>query len=1330
MNNVLLMLGAILVGVLAALVAVPMVIDWNGYRGVFEEEASRLLGRDVRLGGGVNVRVLPVPYVRFEKLRIADTSSTGGDPLFRAESVTMRLSIAPLLRGVLEAQSIELKKPSLRLAVDGSGRGNWHALAFRPGSLPFVPADVTLQSVGIEGGTLVFVGPAGKELAEFQSVNGELSAEGFEGPFKFKGTASWYGDAREIRFSTSRSEADGATRFRATVRLPSNQNNYLFDGRIVDLKGRPRIDGDLSAKLPLALQATTPANSATNSAANSKPAVVPIDPDANTFELKAKVDGDLNGGKLTDIALSLDRVGDPQLITGEATAAWGEGLRFDMGLASRSLNLDTIGGDMGATGYPPPKDPLEKAASALSAILAMLPADARTDARLKAERVTLAGQPVSGVSLEMNRRGPALEVKELRAVLPGNTRLDASGIIGGSGQSSSFTGPVTLRGANLARFVSWARGEGLPRTAQGEAGRSYDGPFLLDGQLAMSPANLALTRATAEFADQPITGEFRVSTQGRRRLSVMLQGNRIDAAQIWPGGIEIDRLKSFLAGTPSAMAISELASNTPAGVPPDTGAANTGFYGFNPDTTDMRVEIRVGEFHASDAVRMRDVDAAFSMDRGQLSVQRLRFQSQSALSVELDGQLAGLTLAPPIAKTANQVLVPRKGVLRFLIGAPNAAAVQDLMSHLSWPTPDRPSDQTIATLGALRLAGSVTLGERGPASTLLAIDGTVDGGRVVVAANLESGWHDWRASGLDLTATIDTPDTARWLAIAGLGLSDQTGARNAPRSGQVFIKAVGRPSSGLTTLASLASDEMSVAYQGSVTLPKAGVVTADGAAGVVARDSSDVLALFDVALGQGRTGAPVQGQIVINQKDASLQLTLSDMRVGTRRLNGTGTLQTVQGSDPARPPTREVRADLVVDGASLPDLLALVSDRRVGRQSASIQPADNQTSGGQSRDGARTIWPEQPLSWAGLDRMQGQINLAVDRLSLDNVTMLNNAKAQVRFTPTGIALHDVTGNGLGGALSARLEFQKSPGGTSLTAEASLTGANLNATLPLSLTASVRGQGVSPSDFLASLQGRGEASVGAGQIKGIGPAGVAATVDAVLADKVPVVGDQLAQVLRDALAPTSLTLNARKIPFTVSNGFARIPTTLFETPQGRASLEGTVDLNLGRFVTDWRIDAPGKPGVTGKPKAPLPAVVVTMSGGLANLAEVDGKLTLNAFEQELGLRKLERDAEELERIRKLDEERRQKEIAEEAARTAAKLAAESAAATNAPPASAELAPGSASNQATPPAAGTVSPTNAAPPPTPEPTTAAKPPSQGSLNRKRAQDSFPQPLQNNF
>ena len=89
MNSFLLSVAALLVLALSAVFAVPYFVDWNGYRGVFEEEASRILGRDVRVGGKINVRLLPTPYLRFEKLRIADVRIGASEPLFRAENFTI-----------------------------------------------------------------------------------------------------------------------------------------------------------------------------------------------------------------------------------------------------------------------------------------------------------------------------------------------------------------------------------------------------------------------------------------------------------------------------------------------------------------------------------------------------------------------------------------------------------------------------------------------------------------------------------------------------------------------------------------------------------------------------------------------------------------------------------------------------------------------------------------------------------------------------------------------------------------------------------------------------------------------------------------------------------------------------------------------------------------------------------------------------------------------------------------------------------------------------------------------------------------------------------------
>jgi uncharacterized protein involved in outer membrane biogenesis len=251
MSNGLLYIAGLVALALAALFAVPYFVDWNGYRGVFEEEASRILGREVRVGGNVNVRLLPAPFVRFEKLRIADTAGTTGEPFFRAESFTMRLSVPPLLKGIIEANEIELKQPVLRLAVDAEGGGNWRMLSINPGTLPFVPAGVTLQSVKIKDGVVALQGPKGAGFAEIEGLNGELKADSIEGPFSFKGTAPWQGADREIRIATDAADAEGAIRFKAAVRGTKQGNTYTVDGRIFDLKGHPRFDGDVAAKVEL-----------------------------------------------------------------------------------------------------------------------------------------------------------------------------------------------------------------------------------------------------------------------------------------------------------------------------------------------------------------------------------------------------------------------------------------------------------------------------------------------------------------------------------------------------------------------------------------------------------------------------------------------------------------------------------------------------------------------------------------------------------------------------------------------------------------------------------------------------------------------------------------------------------------------------------------------------------------------------------------------------------------------------------------------------------------------------------------------------------------------
>jgi hypothetical protein len=96
--------------------------------------------------------------------------------------------------------------------------------------------------------------------------------------------------------------------------------------------------------------------------------------------------------------------------------------------------------------------------------------------------------------------------------------------------------------------------------------------------------------------------------------------------------------------------------------------------------------------------------------------------------------------------------------------------------------------------------------------------------------------------------------------------------------------------------------------------------------------------------------------------------------------------------------------------------------------------------------------------------------------------------------------------------------------------------------------------------------------------------------------------------------------------------------VIETDEGRASGVATLDLGSLSFRSPWRLDAKStSPGPGAKS---LPGVTVEYGGPIASLGKLAPRIDSAALEQELSARRIERDVEELERLRRLDEQRRQ------------------------------------------------------------------------------------------
>lgn len=1249
MNNVLLYIGGVLVVVLAALFAVPHFVDWNGYRGVFEEVASRVIGREVRVGGAVNVRLLPAPYVRFEKVRVADSTGGTGEPFFRADSFTLWLSVPPLLKGVLEANEIELKRPQLRLNIDEQGRGSWNSLTMSQGSLPFAPAGVTLQAVRVTDGGIVVSSALGGEVLRLDGFNGELEAESLDGPYKLRGNTMWRGAERDIRLNTARADSDGGIRIKAIVAAPRSGNSYVLDGRLSDVRSQMRFDGTVQGKMQLDAAPGLVAESAGK--ANERPFI----------ELKSMVAANLEAARLAEITISVENMGQPQLVTGDARVAWGQSSETELALAARWLDLDRLA--QATRGVA--DAPIETAQALVSTLLGQLPASGLVDARFNVEQLNLGGDVVAGLSLKLARGAGPLEIKELRAGLPGGARVDLMGVLTDGKALPELNGPLLLRGSSVNRFLAWA-GKGA---ALGDA-RS-DGQFLVRGQLKLSETALELTEADAELQGIPLKGEIRHEHNDRRRISMTLDGQRVNLAQLWPGGPEW--LASLLPSGDGVVASGQAA--TPAGSQNGSQArasAETNPSGaqrrtmFDLANTDLSLRIRVADL-AVGTLNYSDVDGRISIERGKLTIPSMRLITSDGLEVDIEGELSDALTAP-------------RGTLRGLVATDRPAGAAALFKALSGGEHVDVAAEQLAALAPLRLAGRVSLGNRGAASTDIEADGLVQGGRFVGKARLDGGWMLWREGVADLAVTADSPDVDQLLRLA-LGAKGGAQRGRAPRRGVLSFNARGVPNKGMLTTATVESPGLVLTYDGPLKLEKGIPAAIEGDVRVAADQIDEALALVGINLGASVAGVPVDGVLHVSANDNVVTLKPRELLIGASKVSGY--LILAQRAD--QPST--VTAQLDVGDVTLDQLLSPLLDRR-------LAPGEFSAARRVSAGSDGLPWPDRAFDLVPLDRLEGHIGLRAKRFILDDGIAIQGARLNVALAPGRLIIETLEGSALGGLATANAAISKSPGGFDFKGSLKLAGlkpsvfvdvggeasgggeakgglvekkggAEAASTGAVSVMLELTSRALSPRSVVAAMKGQGEVEISGLEITGLTPRAVARAALDVVEGKIEPGDGALTRALVMAIEKGAAKLTSTKLPVEVRDGAMRLKPIVVEAQGGRTTIDTTIDLSSLRIDSEWRVEQASTPRLAGSPspagqqtsqvspqvrasgpfKSPLPAVYLVYTGPLKDVVKLEPRISAGALERELSVRKMEHEVEQLERLRAEDERRR----AEEAAR---------------------------------------------------------------------------------
>ena len=492
-----------------------MFVDWTAYRAAFETEASRARGTRVRVLGGMELRLLPSPWLTAREVRIGPADQA----LASVEEITVDIDLTPLLRGEVRVLDLTLTRPTLRLALDAEGRLTSAAASAAPAgpARPWPdPEAVRIERLAITDGSVEILRP-GREAVRLDAISGRLEAQSLKGPARFDGTVTADDAEFGVKLGAGALQPDGSVRLKATITPDETPLVADFDGTLTTAGGAPVAKGAVS------LGTAPPARNAEN----------PPTP----WHMTASVEATPRLARFDGLELIAGPAERALTLTGGASLTFATPARFDLSLGARQLDLDRFLGRREADLSRGVAPWLESRLAGLA-----LPPPARLTGRvhLDSPALILGGAVISGTRIEAAPTATGWRLIDATTTLPGRSRLSGNGaLVPGTG----FTGALTLSSEQPALLASWLSGPdpsgvspALPPASLG-----LDGRISTD---AIRADRLRIGVGTAE-----LSGKGLWQFGAARSLDLTLAGRDLDL----DAAAALVRMAGSSAGGPAAL---------------------------------------------------------------------------------------------------------------------------------------------------------------------------------------------------------------------------------------------------------------------------------------------------------------------------------------------------------------------------------------------------------------------------------------------------------------------------------------------------------------------------------------------------------------------------------------------------------------------------------------------------------------------------------------------------------------------------------------------------------------------------------------------------------
>ncbi|MDA5194720.1 AsmA family protein [Govanella unica] len=199
MKKLLLIVGAIVLLLVVAIVAIPFLIPVERYKQEISAQVKTATGRDLALNGPLKLSLFPSIVLKADDVHFSNVPGATEPDMARFETLKIAVKLMPLFAGKLQVDGFELVKPVIHLAIDKTGKGNWEfdvapdqtKPETEAGNLDEVLQNLTLGLVKLSDGLVTYSDARDGTHQELSAINSSLDLPKYDGPLAVKGDFVW-----------------------------------------------------------------------------------------------------------------------------------------------------------------------------------------------------------------------------------------------------------------------------------------------------------------------------------------------------------------------------------------------------------------------------------------------------------------------------------------------------------------------------------------------------------------------------------------------------------------------------------------------------------------------------------------------------------------------------------------------------------------------------------------------------------------------------------------------------------------------------------------------------------------------------------------------------------------------------------------------------------------------------------------------------------------------------------------------------------------------------------------------------------------------------------